>query len=67
MLFRSQGASPSSRAVLSNRYVFHTFAYAIENMQCYAPSLHGVCVAVTLNDRLAFDFVGFFTSYSQIL
>ena len=62
-----QGASPSSRAVLSNRYVFHTFAYAIENMQCYAPSLHGVCVAVTLNDRLAFDFVGFLTSYSQII
>ena len=39
-----QGASPGSRILLDNPYVFHTFAYAIENLQCYAPSLHNVAV-----------------------
>ena len=34
-----QGATPQSRKVLESPYVFHTYAYAIENMQCYAPSL----------------------------
>lgn len=59
-----QGASPNSRAVLDNPYVFHTYAYAIENLQCYAPSLHSVCVAVTLNDHVEFDFTEFFRQYS---
>ena len=62
-----QGASPASRAVLSTPYVFHTYAYAIENMQCYAPSLHGVCVAVTLNDHVEFDFTDFLTRYSRTI
>lgn len=60
-----QGHSPASHTILSNPYVFHTYAYAIENLQCYAPSLHGVCVAVTLNDRMAFDFGEFLRQYSQ--
>ena len=59
-----QGASPASRQVLHSPYVFHTYAYAIENLQCYAPSLHGVCVAVTLNDSLEFDFCHFLRQYS---
>lgn len=59
-----QGASPASRAILDSPYVFHTYAYAIENLQCYAPSLHGVCVAITLNDRIEFDFCDFLRQYS---
>lgn len=62
-----QGASDSSRTILSNPYVFHTYAYAIENLQCYAPSLHGVCVAITLNDRMEFDFEEFLRQYSQAI
>ena len=61
-----QGASPTSRKVLFNPYVFHTFVYAIENYQCYAPSLHDLCVMVTLNDHRIFDFEGFFREYSEI-
>ena len=45
------GNTPTSKKVNNNPFVFHTYAYAIENLQCYAPSLHNVCVAVTLNDR----------------
>lgn len=62
-----QGATPMSKMVIENPYVFHTYAYAIENLQCYAPSLHNVCVAVTLNDHLAFDFVSFLQQFSEAI
>ena len=52
----------------SKGYVFHTYAYAIENFQCYAPSLHGVCVMATLNDdHSIFDFETFLAEYSRII
>ncbi len=60
-----QGATEGSRIVCGNPYVFHTYAYAIENFQCYAPSLHNVCVMSTLNDRKAFDFEKFMKDFSQ--
>jgi hypothetical protein len=47
--------------------VFHTYAYAIENLQCYAPSLHDLCVAVTLNDHRIFDFQDYLRQYSEAL
>lgn len=62
-----QGATPTSHEVVANPYVFHTYAYAIENLQCYAPSLHDVCVAITLNDHDIFDIEGFMSSYSEII
>ncbi|MBQ8463502.1 MAG: DUF4435 domain-containing protein [Prevotella sp.] len=60
-----QGATEQSRKVLQSPYVFHTYVYAIENFQCYAPSLHDVCVAVTLNDHRIIDFVDYFRQYSE--
>ncbi len=60
-----QGATEQSRRVLRSPYVFHTYVYAIENYQCYAPSLHDVCVAVTLNDHRIFDFDEYFRLYSE--
>ena len=62
-----QGATPQSRKVIESPYVFHTYAYAIENLQCYAPSLHDVCVAVTLNDHRIFDFQDYLRQYSEII
>ena len=62
-----QGASPVSKRITESRYVLHTYAYAIENMQCYAPSLHDVCVGVTLNDRSVFDIDEFMRQYSQAI
>ena len=44
-----------------------TYAYAIENMQCYAPSLHEVCVAVTLNDHSIFDMEEYLRQYSRAI
>ena len=60
-----QGATPQSQKVLDNPYVFHTYAYAIENLQCYAPSLHDTCVAITLNDHRIFDFDDYLRQYSE--
>lgn len=62
-----QGATESSRQMLENPYVLHTHAYAIENLQCYAPSLREVCVAVTLNDHQVFDMAEFMREYSQAI
>ena len=59
-----QGATDISRFVTGCPYVFHTYVYAIENYQCYAPALHGVCVMATLNDRRIFDFEAFFSAFS---
>ena len=60
-----QGVTEQSRRVIRSPYVFHTYVYAIENYQCYAPSLHDVCVAVTLNDHRIFDFQEYFRQYSE--
>ncbi len=62
--YLEQGATTTSENVISNPYVFHTYAYAIENLQCYAPSLHDICVAVTLNDHRLFDIEEFLRQYS---
>ena len=62
-----QGATHQSQRVLGSPYVFHTYVYAIENYQCYAPSLHNVCVAVTLNDHRLFDFRQYFQDFSEAI
>lgn len=65
--YLSQGATPTSKTILASPYIFHSYAYAIENMQCYAPSLHNVCVAVALNDRKLFDFETFLADFSSAI
>ena len=60
-----QGCTNHSEMMLGNPYVVHTYAYAIENLQCYAPSLHNVCVMATLNDRTIFDFEAYLKAYSE--
>lgn len=62
-----QGATEMSRFVNGSPYVFHTYSYAIENMQCYAPSLHQVCVMSTLNDRAILDFEAFMAEFSRTI
>lgn len=62
-----QGRTKQSEEVCSNPYVLHTYVYAIENYQCYAPSLHEVCVSATLNDKPLFDFEAYLARFSQII
>lgn len=63
--YLKQGCTEQSKKVLESPYVFHTYVYAIENYQCYAPSLHDVCVSVTLNDHRIFDFYDYFAQFSE--
>ena len=62
-----QGRTRQSQRILNSPYVFHTYVYAIENCQCYAPSLHNVCVSVTLNDHRIFDFRDYFQQFSEAI
>ena len=64
--FLLQGATSTSRKINENKYIFQTYAYAIENHHCFAGSLHEVCVQATLNDRAILDFDKFLSTYSQI-
>lgn len=60
-----QGATDVSKTIVGNPYVLHTYVYAIENYQCYAPGLHDVCVMATLNDHAIFDFNEYLRLYSE--
>jgi len=62
-----QGATAVSQEIISNPYVFHTYVYSIENYQCYAPSLHNVAVAVTLNDHAVFDYSDYLRQFSEAI
>lgn len=62
-----QRHSPGSKLMLDTPSVFHTYVYAIENYQCYAPSLHNTCVMATLNDHAIFDFNLFLSTFSEII
>lgn len=62
-----QGVTEVSKQLNSNPYVFHTYVYAIENFQCYAPSLHDVSVAVSLNDHSIFDFEEYIREFSEAI
>lgn len=62
-----QGVTSTSRMVNNHPYVFHTYAYAIENYLCYAGSLHQVCVMATLNDRQLVDLEEFMKQFSVII
>ena len=62
-----QGATPISKTLLSSPFILHTYTYAIENYQCYAPALHTICVMSTLNDRCIISFDDFMEQYSNII
>lgn len=65
--FLLQGTTELSREINGSPYVLQTYAYAIENFQCYAPSLHQVCVLATLNDRPLINFEAFMEHYSCVV
>lgn len=62
-----QDVSEESRFICQSPFVIHTYVYAIENYQCWAPSLHQVVVTATLNDRPVMNYEEFFREYSQII
>ncbi|NCC09309.1 MAG: DUF4435 domain-containing protein [Bacteroidia bacterium] len=65
--FLLQDTTYTSRKINENKFIFQTYAYAIENYQCFAEGLHEVCVQATLNDRKVFDFEVFLKQYSEMV
>lgn len=64
--FLLQGATSCSRKINKNKYIFQTYAYAIENYRCYSESLHNVVVQATLNDRYLLNYENYLRRYSEI-
>lgn len=62
-----QDTSEESRFINHSPYVIHTFVYAIESYQCWAPSLHRAVVTATLNDRAILNYEEFLRTYSEII
>lgn len=65
--FLLQDSTHLSKLLNTNKYVFHTYIYAIESYLCYADSLHDVCVQATLNDRNLFDYKRYLEDFSSII
>lgn len=61
------GATETSRQIIESPFVIQTYTYAIENYQCWADSLHQICVQCTLNDRLPLNLEAFMEMYSKII
>lgn len=62
-----QGKTPVSHDLCTNKYVLHTYVYAIENYMCYAEGLHRVCTRATLNDREVMNLEVYMQEYSNIV
>ena len=62
-----QDATADSQTVNQNPYILQTYTYSIENYQCFAESLHDLCVQATYNAESVFDFVEFLHAYSVIV
>ena len=62
-----QGKTPLSKELCDNKYVLHTYVYAIENYQCYAEGLHRACTRATLNDREVLNLEAYMEEYSKIV
>lgn len=62
-----QRCTENSSKMLDSPYIFHTYVYAIESYQCYAPSLHSSCVMATLNDREVVDLEEFMRQFSVVI
>jgi hypothetical protein len=48
-------------------YIFQTYAYAMENLKCYAESLNNLCVKATNSTNNTVDLADFLKSYSRII
>jgi hypothetical protein len=59
--------SDISQEIKNNPYIFQTYSYSMENLKCYAESLHDVCVQATLVDKAKIDFVELLKLYSNII
>ncbi len=60
-------SSDSAKQINQNLYIFQTYAYAMENLKCYAESLNVLCVRATNNTDETVNLSEFLKEYSQII
>lgn len=65
--YQIEAKKETARRINESVYIFQTYTYSIENLKCYAESLHSVCVAATFNDEQKIDFEAFMKLYSSIV
>ncbi len=59
----------SAQATLLNSspFLFQTYSYSFENLQCFSESLHAVCVQATKHDRKVVNFNELLKKYAAIV
>jgi Protein of unknown function (DUF4435) len=62
-----QATTPTSALINSNEFIFQTYTYSIENLLCYAHSLHRICVQSSKNDTRIIAFDALLKLYSKII
>ena len=61
-----QGKTKKSKLINESKYIFQTYAYSIENLRCFSPSLHHVSVQATNKSHGKIDFEELLKRYSSI-
>ncbi len=59
--------SKVANQINNNPYIFQTYAYAIENLKCYAESLNSLCIRATNNIDNTVNLAEFLKEYSSII
>lgn len=62
-----QDTTSTSALINGNKFIFQTYTYSIENLLCYASSLHSICVQSTKNDARLIEFEELLKLYSKIV
>lgn len=62
-----QNTTETSSKINNSEYIFQTYSYSIENLQCYGGSIHSVCVQSTKNDNKIIDYEELIKLYSNII
>ena len=65
--FLLQGCTAQSKLINESNFIFQTYSYSIENLQCYSPSLHLICVQAANHDKELIDFDELLKVYSGII
>lgn len=61
-----QGRTETSRLINQNDFIFQTYAYSIENLRCFSPSLYHVSVQASHKTHDKIDFEELLRRYSAI-
>lgn len=62
-----QNNTTVSKKINNHEFIFQTYAYAIENLRCYAPYLRVLCTKATNNSSNILDLEELMQAYSEII